>query len=211
MQLHVSRTSIVVRFPILAAQTTKKTQVPQNGLSDRDKAWLVVHYPRADHAGKEWTLDRSLEKLSVSPTSRESMLKDKVIHEVRQRYYQWLVDRILNVPEPAPPPAPNPQPIPPPQPVVDPDPTPRPQPPPLDPTDLVPDWFKKTCADLLNARKEKGAPRPDHHYAVMSRSDLLWPNGEVGGHSDFRSQTLADLQLSRNLPSAMFLGRTKVR
>ncbi|KAI0055989.1 zincin [Artomyces pyxidatus] len=69
-------TMSIMHYPIPRAPTGS----PDNdSLSDLDKAYIVIRYPRADHhADPDWTLQKALEKPGVPQTLREKILKMKL-------------------------------------------------------------------------------------------------------------------------------------
>jgi hypothetical protein len=50
---------------------------PNNKLSDKDKAFMLVHYPIFDFSGRtdEWSFEKALDELGLTGTAKEAVVE----------------------------------------------------------------------------------------------------------------------------------------
>lgn len=78
---------------------TQRKEVPPNGsLSDLDKAYMLINYPRASAAIEtpEWTFEYALEVAGVIGDAKQSILDAPSIDLIRQRFALWRITGILD-------------------------------------------------------------------------------------------------------------------
>lgn len=136
--------------------------LPNDQLSDHDKAFMVINYPRSsvDPTATEWTLNHALEVMGVPLYDRHAMLLARP-EDVRKQFAIWTTERFLAssadydfetvgaiITTPV----------------------------------VVPDWYRRACSDLANHEAvmvdESQAP-DERERAVITRTDNLWPNASV--------------------------------
>ena len=152
----------------MAAEMTIKHEaiVPGTALSDHDKAFMVINYPRArlDPAAREWTLSHALDVMGVPNVERHSMLFARP-EDVRKQFAIWKAqqaillasDNSIELPR-------------------------------EDEGGMqdeegadYPSWFRRACADLLRRKavdEDQDTPGMVAR-AVFSSSDNLWDNESV--------------------------------
>ena len=136
---------------------------PNDDLSDRDKAFMVINYPRptVDPTAPQWTLNHALDVMNVPAYNKHAMLLARP-DDVRKQFAVWAVERILaplssdynsTIPSRG-----------------------------VDDTSVAPAWYRRVCADLAQHEDamvdESENPRKIAR-ATITRTDNLWPNESV--------------------------------
>ena len=77
--------------------TTRRQEVfPNEFLSDRDKAFMVINYPRTqvDPTAPEWTLTHALDMMGVDAYDKHAMLRARP-EDVRKQFAVWMTEYLL--------------------------------------------------------------------------------------------------------------------
>ncbi|TCD68232.1 hypothetical protein EIP91_011301 [Steccherinum ochraceum] len=153
-----------------------KAIYPNNELSDHDKAFMFINYPRLslDSSTSEFSLGLALDVMNVPEQSKHSMLLAAPA-DVRKQYALWLADSIVNrVPDQT-----NSAP----------------------PGDrLTRQWFSRACSDLLKQERVMEVPEGGTGTAagasigparaVFAEASLLWETGSKLTYSFLNGTTL---------------------
>ncbi|THH31771.1 hypothetical protein EUX98_g2429 [Antrodiella citrinella] len=165
-----------VSFMAEEMNVNRRDIYPNDELSDFDKAFMVINYPRpqVDPTAPQWTLNYALDVLGVPAYDKHAMLLARP-EDVRRQFAIWTAQRLLAGPDFAT------------EviirgdeearagyPITQPDEAPGPG---LD----VPEWFRHVCSDLVkheSTMTDDGTAVMKEH-AVFAQSALLWDNGQT--------------------------------
>lgn len=154
-----------LRFPLLPQQTVAQKKIYQrNSLSEHDLAWLILHYRRDRPADStpDWMVSHALDVVGVTESHKSTML-GLPARELRKQYLKWVADCLSAESEPV---------------IALPTPSkPSPSTPDQPFSEILPDWFRKTCADLAPLTSKD--PSKHAYAAVVTRVAVLWDSSAV--------------------------------
>ncbi|THH31486.1 hypothetical protein EUX98_g2707 [Antrodiella citrinella] len=158
--LRYDDTSVMKCFISSEMNTDQQNVTPNDYLSDHDKAFMVINYPRSqlDPTAKAWTLDHALAMMGVPPYDMHAMLLARP-NDVRKQFAIWNADKLLR-PD-----------------FDDGDNAGRAAEGPR----LTPEWYRRVCSDLVKdaAEVEEEVTNQMAARAVFAQSSLLWENGRM--------------------------------